>query len=59
MSPAEQQFLDTVANQGTILVPYAKYVALAVMLWYVFLAVVAVTIFGIVIYQFVKMSRNF
>lgn len=59
MTPAEQQLLDTLAKEGSILAPYAKYVALAVGLWYVFVALIAAAIAVTVIYQFWKMSRDF
>jgi hypothetical protein len=59
MSPTVQAFIDALAKSGINLLPYVKYAALAYVLWFVFVAVVAIAIFVTVIYQMIKMSRDF
>ena len=59
MSPTVQAFIDALAKQGIDLLPYAKYIAIAYALWFVFVGVMAAAIFVTVIYQFWKMNRDF
>jgi len=59
MDPQVKALVDALAKLGVNLTPYVKYVLLAVGLWYVFVALMAVVIFGLVIWQFVRISRDF
>jgi len=59
MDPQVKALVDALAKTGVDLTPYIKYVLFAVGAWYVFVALMAVAIFGLVVYQFVKMSRDF
>lgn len=59
MDPNVQQFISSLAKLGVDITPYLKYVLLAVGLWYVFVGLMVVVVFGVVIWQFIKISRNF
>ena len=59
MTPQVKEFIDAVAKLGVDLTPYVKYVLLAIGAWYVFVGLAFVTIFGLVIWQFIKINRDF
>ncbi len=59
MDPQVKALVDALAKTGVDLTPYIKYVLLAVGAWYVFVGLAAVVIFGIVIWQFIKIGRDF
>ena len=57
--PNTQAFVEALATLGLNVLPYAKYVALAWVVWTVFIGVVVIAVFSFIIFQFFEMSRNF
>lgn len=59
MDPQVKALVDALAKLGVDLTPYVKYVLLAIGAWYVFVGLMVVAVFAVVLWQFVRMSRDF
>lgn len=59
MDTQVKTLIDAVAKLGVDLTPYIKYVLLAIGLWYVLVGLMVLTVFGLVVWQFIKIGRDF